>query len=299
MKKNKIFFIINPLHSKGVKKLKNLIKTKFKSDKYDLNILISEYKGHSIKLAKKAVFNKANIVVACGGDGTINEVGQSLVNTTVLLGVIPLGSGNGFARHFNIPRNINYALNIISENFSTLIDVGKINKTFFFSNFGLGIEARFIHEYSNKKIRGLKGYIISFFKTISLYKKQKIEIEFNNVKKIIFPFLFLISNTSQQGYNFSITPKARANNGKLELVYSENHSLLVLFYNLIISLLIKIKSFQLLKYSDLNKISITKINDASFCLQIDGEILNVSQKKIFLELVPKSLKVIVPKKILN
>ena len=295
MKKNKIFFIINPLHSKGIEKLKSLIKIKFTSDKYDLNILISEYKGHALQLAKKALDNKANIVVACGGDGTINEVGQSLVKTSILLGIIPLGSGNGFARHFNIPRNINLALDIIFKNFSTIIDVGKINNTFFFSNFGLGIEARFIHEYSKKEIRGLKGYIISFFKTISLYKKQKIEIEFNNVKKIIFPFLFLVSNTSQQGYNFSITPKAKANDGKLELVYSENHSVLVLFYNLIISLLIKIKSFQLLKYSELNKISITKINNADFCLQIDGEILNINQKKIFLELIPKSLKVIVPK----
>jgi len=295
MKKNKIFFIINPLHSKGIKKLKSLIKTKFTSDKYDLNILISEYKGHALQLAKKALDNKANIVVACGGDGTINEVGQILVKTSILLGIIPLGSGNGFARHFNIPRNINHALDIIFKNFSTIIDVGKINNTFFFSNFGLGIEARFIHEYSKKEIRGLKGYIISFFKTISLYKKQKIEIEFNNVKKIIFPFLFLVSNTSQQGYNFSITPKAKANDGELELVYSENHSVLALFYNLIISLLIKIKSFQLLKYSKINKINIIKKDNAPFCLQIDGEILNISQKKIFLELVPKSLKVIVPK----
>ena len=121
MKKNKIFFIINPLHSKGIKKLKSLIKTKFTSDKYDVNILISEYKGHAIKLAKKALYNKANIVVACGGDGTINEIGQSLVKTSVLLGIIPLGSGNGFARHFNIPKNLNNALNIISENFSCLI----------------------------------------------------------------------------------------------------------------------------------------------------------------------------------
>jgi YegS/Rv2252/BmrU family lipid kinase len=294
MKKNKIFFIINPLHSKGIKKLKSLIKTKFTSDKYDVNILISEYKGHAIKLAKKALYNKANIVVACGGDGTINEIGQNLVKTSVLLGIIPLGSGNGFARHFNIPRNLNNALNIISENFSTIIDVGKINNTFFFSNFGLGVEARFIHEYSKKKIRGLKGYIISFFKTIYLFKKQKIEIEFNSRKKKLFPFLFLVSNTSQQGYNFSITPKAKANDGKLELVYTENNSLLVLFYNLIISLLIKRESFQLLKYSKLNKISITKINNTPFCLQIDGEILNINKKKIVLELVPKSLRVIVP-----
>jgi diacylglycerol kinase family enzyme len=67
-----------------------------------------------------------------------------------------------------------------------------------------------------------------------------------------------------------------------------------LFYNLIISLLIKRKSFQLLKYSKLNKISITKINNTPFCLQIDGEILNINKKKIVLELVPKSLRVIVP-----
>ena len=294
MRKSKIFFIVNALHSKKNKKLKKLIQTKFLSDKYDVNIYISEYKGHSIKLAEKAVQNKANIVVACGGDGTINEVGQSLVKTPVFLGIIPLGSGNGFARHFNIPRNLNNALDIISKNFSTTIDVGKINKKFFFSNFGLGIEARFIQEYSKNKIRGLIGYIISFLKIISTYKKQKIEIEFNNIKKSIFPFLFLISNTSEQGYNFSITPKSKANNGKLDLVYTENHSLLVLFYNLIISFFFRIKSFQILKYSELNKIKIIKKDETPFCLQIDGEMLNINQKDFYLELVPKSLKVIIP-----
>ena len=295
MKKNKIFFIINALHLKKNKKLKKLIQTKFLPDKYDLNILFSEYKGHSIKLAKKAVQNKANIVVACGGDGTINEVGQSLVKTPVFLGVIPLGSGNGFARHFKIPRNINNALDIISKNHSTKIDVGKINKSFFFSNFGLGIEARFIQEYSRNKLRGFIGYIISFFKIISKYKKQKVEIEFNNIRKNIFPFLFLISNTSEQGYNFSITPKAKADNGKLELVYTENHSFFVLFYNLIISFFVRIKSFQLLKYSELNKIKIIKKDNLPFCIQIDGEIHNINEKEFTLELVPKSLKVIIPK----
>ena len=294
MKKNKIFFIINALHLKKNKKLKKLIQTKFLPDKYDLNILFSEYKGHSIKLAKKAVQNKANIVVACGGDGTINEVGQSLVKTPVFLGVIPLGSGNGFARHFKIPRNINNALDIISKNYSTKIDVGKINKSFFFSNFGLGIEARFIQEYSRNKLRGFIGYIISFFKIISKYKKQKVEIEFNNIRKNIFPFLFLISNTSEQGYNFSITPKAKADNGKLELVYTENHSFFVLFYNLIISFFVRIKSFQLLKYSELNKIKIIKKDNLPFCIQIDGEVLNIDKKEFTLKLVPKSLKVIIP-----
>ena len=294
MKKNKIFFIVNALHSKKNKNLKKLIRTKFLSEKYDVNILISEYKGHCIKLAEEAVEKKANIVVACGGDGTINEVGQSLIKKPVLLGVIPLGSGNGFARHFNIPRNLNYALDIISKNFSTTIDVGKINKRFFFSNFGLGVEAKFIEEYSKIKTRGLLGYIISFLKIISTYKKQKIEIEFNNIRKKISPFLFLISNTIEQGYNFSITPKAKSDNGKLELVYTENHSVLILFYNLIISFFFRIKSFQLVKYYELSKIKIIKKDNAPFCLQIDGEILNIKEKEIFLELVPKSLNVIIP-----
>ena len=106
--------------------------------------------------------------------------------------------------------------------------------------------------------------------------------------------MFLISNTSEQGYNFSITPNAKADNGKLELVYTENHSVLILFYNLIISFFFRIKSFQLVKYYELSKIKIIKKDNAPFCLQIDGEILNIKEKEIFLELVPKSLNVIIP-----
>jgi len=296
MKKNKIFFVINPLHSKKVQKLKNQIKKKFASDNYKINLLISEYKGHAIKLSKKAVDKKATIVVACGGDGTINEVGQTLARTSIPLGVIPLGSGNSFARHFNISRKISIALDVVIENYTTIIDIGKINNTFFFSNFGLGIEAKFIHEYSKKEIHGFLGYIISFFTTISSYKKLPIKIEINKKEEILNPYLFLISNTSQQGYNFSITPKAITNDGIMNLVYTENSSLLILFYNLIISLIIKKNLFQKLKYSKLKQIKITNKSNKPFCLQVDGEILNINKKELFINVISKSLKVIVPKK---
>ena len=102
----RIYFIVKPLSFLTFKKLCKSIEKTFNKKKYSLHVLKTLNKGHAISLAQKAISEKADLIVACGGDGTINEVAQLLVETKIPLAIVPLGSGNGIARHFKIPFGI-------------------------------------------------------------------------------------------------------------------------------------------------------------------------------------------------
>jgi len=259
-----------------------------------VTILKSNYKGHAIELAKESVKKNPSIIVACGGDGTINEVARFLVGSSIPLGIIPTGSGNGFASHLKISKKIKTALKIIKENKISMVDVGSVNDNYFFSNMGLAFEARFIHEYAKKEIHGFLGYFFSFFRTIKMFKKQLLIIHYGNRKIAIKPYIFLISNTNKQGYNFSITPKTIINNGIIDLVYTEKESILILFYNILISFFFKKTNLLKFKYIQTKNLTITKEIQSSFCLQIDGEMLNIENNELKIKTLHKALNVIVP-----
>ena len=128
----KIYFIIKPLSPGKSKRLESIIKRTFKGESVTLFFCKSLYKSHAIELSKKAVEQKAAVIVACGGDGTINEVAQAMIHSKIPLGIIPMGSGNGLARHLKIPLNYSKAIQNILIKKTTPFDVGKVNDNYFF-----------------------------------------------------------------------------------------------------------------------------------------------------------------------
>ena len=157
--KRKILFIINPISGKGKgKDLKFIIDDFFKDNNIEILCRFTEYEGHSIQIIKEEILNNPSVIVACGGDGTINEVAQSLVGKSIPLGIIPMGSGNGLASNLKISKDINTALQVIISNHITTIDVGLMNDKYFFSNMGLGIDVKVIHRYTSQKKRDFSGY---------------------------------------------------------------------------------------------------------------------------------------------
>ena len=202
----KIFFII---HVSRSKKIKKIIQSFFKNRNEKIFLFTSKYKGHTSVLTKNAIKQNANIIVACGGDGTINEIINQIANTKIKLGILPLGSGNGIAKHFKIPNNINQALNLIISNNSKFSDLGKIDKFYFLGNLGFGFENEFINQYQKLRGRGFIYYLFGFIMASFKFNYNTFEIKKNNKTKKIKPFAFTISNLNQQGYNVSITPKAR------------------------------------------------------------------------------------------
>jgi YegS/Rv2252/BmrU family lipid kinase len=290
----KIYFIVKPLGTYALKKLHKSIDATFDKKKDSLQILNTLKKGHAIDLAQKAIQEKANLLVACGGDGTINEVARGLVGTEIPLAIIPLGSGNGIARHFKIPFGISQAVQLIKKNKVAKMDVGEVNGHYFFGNMGCALESHFIRTYQKNKWHGIWAYIIAFLDAILSFRYQKIKIEYDENSQTISPFVMLVSNTNQQGYDFSLTPQALSNDGLMDVFWMEKSNFFnnfIFIVNALMGRKLTTKGCNLIRLSAL-KISLLESSD--LCVQIDGEFLPVASKRLEIKVLPKQLNLIVP-----
>ena len=290
----KVYFIVKPLGGYKLKQLRKSLEKTFDNKKDTFYIFSSMKKGHSIALTEKAIDEKADVVVACGGDGTINEVAQGLVETQIPLGIIPLGSGNGIARHFKIPLEISKSVQVIKKNKLAKMDVGVVNGHYFFGNMGCALESHFIRSYQKNERHGIWAYVIAFFDALISFKHQKIQVEYlDNVRKIS-PFILLVSNANQQGYDFSLTPQAESDDGLLDLFWMEKSNVFNKIKFFLYALLKKKlmgKRFDLISLSTLK---IRLLDQDDFCVQIDGENLPIFSNYIEIKVLPKKLNVIVP-----
>ncbi len=218
----RIKFIINPRSGgKGKKSIPALIGRVIDKDKFDYDIRFTEYPGHAGLLAKEAVEEGLDAVVAVGGDGTVNEVARSLVHTDTALGVIPCGSGNGFARHVGIPMDLNKAIEFINESEVTTIDYGKINDVPFFCTCGMGFDALISYNFAKNDKRGYIGYIRQTLHDYIKYEPDVYEIEDETGTIKTKAFLIACGNASQYGNNFYIAPHASMKDGLLSVTILE------------------------------------------------------------------------------
>jgi len=291
-----IHFIINPIAGSGNHNLSlSVLEKYFNSKIYSIKVKFSNYKGHSQILAQESINENADIVVACGGDGTINEVARSIVNSNKILGIIPIGSGNGLASNLNIPKNIEKATDIIKSKIITCIDVGKINSHYFFSNMGIGFDAKVVREYETSTNRKLLGYAKATLKALKKFKTiNDIDIELNNRFLSKNLFMLFVSNSNELGYNLSLTPKASLQDGLLDVFLVSKINKLQM---VTLSLLIMLKKQSLLKQVETyqtKKITIQAKSNETFATQIDGEYLKINTKKIEISILQKSLNILAP-----
>ncbi|NOQ28231.1 MAG: YegS/Rv2252/BmrU family lipid kinase [Bacteroidales bacterium] len=213
----KIIFIINPISGKKKKKnIPELIENAF-SNKEEYEIIYTKSPGDATQIAKK-YFNKGyHKFIAVGGDGTVNEVASALVDTEAILGIIPLGSGNGLARHLKIPLNPKKALGLIKQGNHTKMDYGKINNRKFFCTTGVGFDAHIGHVFSKLEGRGFSNYVKATVSEFRKYQPKRYEISMNGTTIMRDAFLITFANASQYGNNAHIAPKANIKDGKLEI----------------------------------------------------------------------------------
>lgn len=290
----KVYFIVKPLGGYKLKQLRKSLEKTFDNKKDSFYIFSSMKKGHSIALTEKAIDEKADVVVACGGDGTINEVAQGLVDTQIPLGIIPLGSGNGIARHFKIPLEISKSVQVIKKNKLAKMDVGVVNGHYFFGNMGCALESHFIRSYQKNQRHGIWAYVIAFFDALVSFKHQKIQVEYLDNVREISPFILLVSNANQQGYDFSLTPQAQSDDGLLDLFWMEKSNVfnkIKFFLYALLKRKLMGKRFDLISLSTLK---IRLLDQDDFCVQIDGENLPIFSNYIEIKVLPKKLNVIVP-----
>ncbi len=219
MKKN-IAFIINPVSGTSSKAgIPELIHRIIDKEKYsDCSISFTAYKGHGTELARDFAARGMDVVVAVGGDGTVNEVARALIHTPSALGVISTGSGNGLARHLKIPTNIPKAIEQL--NFSEVIrmDYGLVNNEKpFFCTCGTGFDAFVSELFSKGTKRGMIGYIEKMVAGYLKYAPQHYSMSGKGIDLGGDAFVITFANASQWGYNAYIAPNASVQDGLLDI----------------------------------------------------------------------------------
>lgn len=273
-----------------------MVSSIFNSDKFVVKIKKTIKPKHAVELTKVSIIEGADIVVACGGDGTVNEIASCLVGSGVKLGVVPMGSGNGLASTLKIPKSIKAALNVIKKSNSIQIDVGDINKHYFFSNTGIGFDASIINNYSKTKQRKLISYLkaslLTFFNPPpSLSVKITTESQSLDLK----PFMVFVSNSNEMGYDISLTPKASIQDGMLDAIIVESLNKLEIIYFGFLLLIKKPQSFKKAHYFLTKRIEITNLNNGGVLAQIDGESRQINTNTIKITIRKSALSVVVPK----
>jgi diacylglycerol kinase (ATP) len=289
-----IHFIINPISGSGKHNITAAyLLNQFPQDQYQIEVDYTRQKKHAIELAKAAVAKKPDYIVACGGDGTINEVASCLVGTTIKLGIIPVGSGNGLASNLNIPRNFDKAATVIKNGNTAFIDVGKINQYYFFSNMGIGIDAMIIKKYEHSGNRTLSSYIKAALSSSFQFKAQHAVVKYNGKTLKVNPFMLFISNSNEMGYNMSLTPNASLSDGVLDMVIIPELTFLeklLLGFNVLRN---SIEKFKKAAYTTISEVSIEMPQKIFIDVQIDGELQNLKTNIVQVSILPKSIEVLI------
>lgn len=210
--------IINPISGVGSKrKIPKLIEEAFSADRYDLNISFTEYPGHASELTAQAIKGGTKCIIAVGGDGTVNEIARSMINSSAVLGIIPKGSGNGLARELHIPMDAKKALDIIVKKHITTIDSCEANGRTFFCTCGVGFDAAVSQKFAGEKHRGSLTYIKNTIAEYLSYKPEPYELLVDNQTIKEKAFLVACANASQYGNNAFIAPHANIQDGQMDM----------------------------------------------------------------------------------
>ena len=220
--KKRIIFIVNPIsgtHSKD--EMPKLIETHLNKELFLYEVVFTEYAGHATELARQYAEEGIDIVVAVGGDGTINEVARSLVHTKTALGIIPCGSGNGLARHLCLPLDPIGAIELINCCQIEDFDYGVINGLPFFCTCGMGFDAFISLKFAEAGKRGPITYVENVLREGLRYKPETYEVEDADGARRYKAFLIACANASQYGNNAYIAPGATMKDGLMDVIVME------------------------------------------------------------------------------
>ncbi|WKN42630.1 diacylglycerol/lipid kinase family protein [Tunicatimonas pelagia] len=290
--KKKCVFIINPISGVGKQKdIPSLLKQHLDMRRFEYDVVFTEYPGHATEIAE-AYRDQVEYVIAVGGDGTINETARALLGSEAVLGIIPLGSGNGFARHLNISTNPTRAIKQLNQSQESLLDVGFLNGHPFFNVSGTGFDALISKRFADQTRRGYATYIRCVWEEITSYQPRTYRYTLDGEEVEDTFFLIAFANSEQYGNNAIIAPQAQTNDGLLDIVFVRPFPAA---YVITFTLLAFTRQIHLSPYVEIvqaKQFEVQQLNDS--LIHIDGEYVETTDKTLNISLRPQNLKVLRP-----
>jgi len=294
MEKKRILFIVNPAsgpQNEAADVFAALVSAHIDSTVFDYEIVTTQYALHATELSKKAVEQNVDIVVAVGGDGTVNEVASSLIGSHTALGIIPAGSGNGLAHHLKIPFNLPESLTMINTGRMLLMDTVNVNDVPFLSIAGIGFDALVADKFAGNSTRGLMSYINIVSAEYNSYKPLDYEITIDGNRDTYKALFISFANSDQFGYNTSIAPEARVDDGLMDVCIV---SKIPLYSIPFVAPMLLVRQVHRTPFVDIIKASEVVVHtDEELIVNIDGEPVTMKGPLKF-SLIPHSLKVVIP-----
>ena len=284
-------FIVNPASGRG----KGLgvgreLEERLQYLNLDYQVLYTKAPGHAIELAQTAK-EKFECVVAVGGDGTLNEVVNGLGQNGCTLGLLPVGSGNDFARAVSLETKLDVALNKLLRGRIRAVDLGKVNERYFHNGVGVGFDAHVVHtSLKVKRLRGNAIYLYSVLRTLFKYRPVSLAMQFNNQTHTNDYFMVTVGNGMSLGGGFLLTPDAQIDDGLFDLCLIQNMPMPSVLRNLL-----KVYSG---KHKEDPRVEIVRTenlkiqSEEPFAVHVDGELLGMDLTTLNVEIIPKALNVI-------
>jgi diacylglycerol kinase (ATP) len=292
----KVRFIFNP-HSG--KKDNNFIKSSINKlidkSKFDFDIVETDYAGHATQIAIDAVQQDFDMVVAVGGDGSINEVVQGILGSNTILGILPAGSGNGFATHLGFSRDIEKSISTFNTGHQGVVDICFMNEHSFINLAGIGFDAKVAYKLKKETKRGFQAYFKLTLQQANKYKFRLFNIKIDDIE-LQEQFLTLaIANAPMYGYNFEIAPEAKYNDGFFEVVLFKKAPLWRYVFSSWRMLAGNIHKSSLATVYKAKKVEVECLEPKKAFVHIDGEGFKFKEKLVF-TIREKAVKVWLPGK---
>jgi len=294
--KEKILFIVNPIsghHDKS--KFPSIVDQLIDKDKFDYTITLTEYGGHAAELTKQAIDNEYDIIVAVGGDGTINEVATNMIGARQTFAIVPFGSGNGLARHLHLPLKAKKVITeVINKGVKAKIDTATVNGVPYVSIAGVGFDAIIADYFAKDPKRGFKTYVKLVTEKYFKFKPEKYHLVLDDKEELDCEPLFIsFANSNQFGFNAAVSPHASLNDGLLDVCIFKKPNILAVPY---VAERLLTQHIDKTHFVDIHKAQRIKvIRQKDDFVNIDGEPIMMS-KDIEVEIKPLSLNILLPEK---
>jgi YegS/Rv2252/BmrU family lipid kinase len=290
--KKRIRFIINP-HSGTSRKhdLPAMIHALLDPRQFEPEVVFTQAPLHAIELAREAVRSGYPIVVAVGGDGSVNETATGLAGSKTALGIVPTGSGNGLARHLGMPMGLRESIGSLNTGRQQVVDTFRVNERFGIGTVGFGFDAHIAHLFAKAGTRGYSTYVRLVLTEFHKYRPREFQFTVDGHPHSKESFLFTFANSSQFGNNAVIAPFADLQDGFLDVAILRRFPLYTaphLIYRLTHNTLHQSRYYDMLRGRE-----VLIRNSGALEAHIDGEPV-VLQDNIHIRMEPASLQVLTP-----